>query len=185
MAITYPPVFINEYLAEKVPTLIPNAYNGPLRFFPSLPTDINAITESFPESANDVFGVYDRMFKMRRSSFPHIKEEQLIYNFYKMNSNIEALLETGQIVYDLLDREDESAQELNEWISSQVVNGVVAIAGKEFNPVFFHDLKIYQLEEIADAIDFQTVRTYSGSKMVIAYRYHPLNSFYENTSDVL
>ena len=166
-AITYPPVFINEYLSEKVPLSIPGAFNGPLRFFPTLPTNINDFAESFPESANDVFGVYDRLFKMRRGPFPHIKEEQLIYNFYKMNSNVEALIQTGQMVYDLLDREDESAEEINEWIRSKVVNGVVTFGSgslaRQFKPVYFHDLKVYQLEETGDVIDFQTVRTYTGS----------------------
>lgn len=183
MAITYPPVFINEYLAEKVPALIPSAFNGPLRFFPTLPTDINALTESFPESANDVFGVYDRLFKMRRNSFPHIKEEQLIYQLYKMNSNVEALIETGQIIYDLLDREDESAEEINEWIRTKVVGDVVTFGtgslARDFKPVYFHDLKVYQLEETGDVINFGTVRAYTGSKMIIAHKYHTLNSSYE------
>lgn len=188
-AITYPPVFINEYLSEKIPQMIPEAFNGPLRFFPTLPTDPTVLTESFPESANDVFGVYDRMFKMRRNAFPHIKEEQLIYNFYKMNSNVEALIQTGQMVYDLLDREDESAEEINAWIGSRIVDGVVTFGSgnlaRQFKPVYFHDLKVYQLEETGDVIDFQTVRTYTGSKMIIAHKYHTINSAYETPSNML
>jgi hypothetical protein len=31
-----------------------------------------------------VFAVYDRMLKMRRGPFPHIKYEQLLYYFYGM-----------------------------------------------------------------------------------------------------
>ena len=96
MAITYPPVLINEYLAEKVTDRLPDRFSGAFRFFPTLPTDINALTENFPAAANDVFAVYDRMFKMRRKPFPHIKCEQLLYYFYKMNSDPEALIETVQ-----------------------------------------------------------------------------------------
>jgi Trp operon repressor len=184
MAITYPPVFINEYLAEKVTELIPDRFYGPFRFFPTLPTDLTAMTESFPEASNDVFAVFDRMFRMRRTAFPHIKEEQVIYTFYKMNSDIEALMETVQIVSELLDRTDESAQEINAWLESKIVNGVVTFGSgslaREFNPVFFHELKIYQLEETSDLMPFETVRTHSASKIVISYKYHAeQRSFHE------
>lgn len=177
MAITYPPVFINEYLSEKVTERIPNHFNGQFRFFPTLPTDINSLTENFPAEANDVFAVYDRMFKNKNYVFPHIKCEQAIYYFYKMNSNPEALFETMQVVADLLDRKDESAEELNYWIASKVgSNGLVQFGtgslARDFKPVYFHELRIYQLEETRDIINYQTARTYSGSKVIIDYEYH-------------
>lgn len=177
MAITYPPVLINEYLSEKVLQTIPDAYYGSaLRFFPSLPTNIDSITEGFPEASNDVFAVYDRMLKLRRSAFPHIKGEQLLYYFYKTNQNPEALFETMQIVADLLDREDESAEELNAWVSSKIVDGVITIGtgslAREFNPVYFHSLKVFQLEEARDVANFQTARSYAASKVIIDYTYH-------------
>jgi hypothetical protein len=176
MAISYPPVFINEYLAEKVTDKIPNRFSGAFRFFPTLPTDINALTEGFPEASNDVFAVYDRMLKMRRSPFPHIKNEQLLYYFYKTNSDPEALIETTQIVADLLDRGDESGQEINAWIESKVVDGLVTFGtgalAREFKPVFFHDTKIFQLQETRDIIDFGTARTFAGNKIIVEYCYH-------------
>jgi hypothetical protein len=176
MAIHYPPVFINEYLSEMVPSTLPNRFSGAMKFFPTLPTDINALTEGFPEASGEVFAIYDRMMKMRRSPFPHIKEEQLLYYFYKMSSDPEALIETTQIVQDLLDREDESAEELNAWIKSKIVNGVVTFGtgnlAREFKPVYFHSLKIYQLQETRDIINFGTARTYAGNKVIIDYKYH-------------
>lgn len=176
MAISYPPVFINQYLSEKVTERIPDHFSGSFKFFPTLPTDINALTENFPGEANDVFGVYDRMFKNRRTAFPHVKSEQTLYYFYKMNSNPEALFETVQIIADLLDRGDESAQELNEWIASKVEDGMVTFGSgslaREFKPVFFHELKVFQLEETRDIIDQKTSRTYAGSKLIVEYDYH-------------
>jgi hypothetical protein len=177
MAIAYPPVFINEYLAEKIPTELPDRFSGSFRFFPTLPTDINSLTETFPEAADDVFAVYDRMFKMRRGPFPHIKTEQLLYYFYKMSGDPEALIETVQLVQDLLDDGDESAQEINSWISDRVEsNGLVTFGSgslaREFHPIFFHELKIWQLEEARDIIDFGTARTYAGNKIIIDYTYH-------------
>lgn len=189
MAITYPPIFINAYLAEKVPEALGLNYfsENTLRFFPTSPTDINSLTETFPDVANDVFAVYDRMFKMRRRAFPHIKDEQLLYYFYKMHGSSVELIETSQIVQDLLDRGDESAQELNDWarIRQASNNPIVDDSGNKYPLVFFHDIKIYQLEETRDIIDFGTARTFAGNKIIIDYCYHsvgypqgtPVNNF--------
>ena len=175
--ITYPPVIINEYLSEKIKERLPDRFSGSLRFFPTLPTDINALTEGFPQASEDVFAVYDRMFKMRRKPFPHIKCEQLLYYFYKMAGDPEALIETTQNVQDLLDRGDESAEELNNWIATKVAEDGILTFGtgnlaRRFKPVRFHETKIYQLEETRDIIDFGTARTYAGNKIIIDYDYH-------------
>lgn len=172
--LNYAPIFINQYLAEKIPASIPNRFSGSLLFFPVSPTDINALTETFPEAANNVFAVYDRMFRMRHKAFPHIKSEQLLYYFYKMAGDPEALIETTQIIYDLLDREDESAEEINTWIRSKLVNGVLTIDGKDFKPIYFHKLKVYQLQETRDIVNFATARTYAGNKIIVDYDYHQL-----------
>ena len=180
VSITYPPILINEYLAEKVPQRLPGRFKGGFRFFPTLPTDINALIKNYPATANDVFGVYDRMFRFNRQAFPHIKKEQLMYYFYKMNSDPEALIETIQIIMDLLDRKDESAQEINAWTSSKVnKDGLVSFGTgkmqKTFKPVFFHEFQIFSLEEARDIIAQQTGRTYAASKIIINYDYHVQN----------
>ena len=172
--LNYAPIFINQYLAEKIPAEIPNRFSGSLLFFPVSPTDINALTETFPEAANNVFAVYDRMFRMRHRAFPHTKSEQLLYYFYKMAGDPEALIETTQVIYDLLDREDESAEEINTWIQSKLVNGVLTIDGKTFKPVKFHRFKVYQLQETRDIVNFATARTYAGNKIIVDYDYHQL-----------
>jgi hypothetical protein len=104
------------------------------------------------------------------------KDEQLLYYFYKTYNDPVMLVETVQFVQDLLDRGDESAQDLNTWIQSKLENGVYrkqdGTSVMEFLPVFFHDIKIYQLEETRDIIDFGTARTYAGNKIIIDYCYH-------------
>lgn len=175
MAIYYPPVFINAYLSEKVTESLPNRFNGNFRFFPTTPTDIETLTQNFPEASSNVFAVYDRMFKMRRAAFPHIKSEQLLYYFYKTSGDPEALIETTQIVQDLLDGGDESAQEVNAWIDG-LPDGTTLntklVNGTEFNMPYFHEIKIYQLEETRDIIDFGTARTFAGNKIIIDYDWH-------------
>jgi hypothetical protein len=164
MAIVHPPTLINAYLAAKIPNALPNRFSGSLPFFPVGPTDINALTETFPDAANNVFAVYDRMFRMRRQAFPHINCEQILYYFYKMAGDPEALIETTQVVYDLLGRGDESAEDINKWLKDNPQS--------RSQPVYFHTFKVYQLEEVRDIIDFGTARTYAGNKMIIDYDYH-------------
>jgi hypothetical protein len=86
-----------------------------------------------------------------------------------------------QRIQDLLDSEDESAQDLNSWIASKI-NGYVTVDEEIYNKVtfdgtdflvpFFHNMKVYQLEETRDIIDFGTARTYAGNKIIIDYDWH-------------
>jgi hypothetical protein len=130
MPIDYPPVFINNYLAEKITQGLPEYFNAdpqdgseyPLRFFPTQPTSIDTLTEEFPEASENVFAVYDRMFRMRRGPFPHCRTEQLLYYFYKTSGGIDALIETTQEVASLLDDGDESAEDVNLWIKEKAVS---------------------------------------------------------------
>lgn len=175
MAISYPPIFINDYLKEKISAFS----NIDVPFFPTNPSTIDQLTQSFANLNNQagLFAVYDRMFKMRRKPFPHIKDEQLLYYFYGTAEDaIATLIDSTQIVADLLDRGDESAQDLNSWVQSKLVNGVYTKQDgnttKDFLPVYFHDIKIYQLEESRDVVDFGTARTYAGNKIIIDYCYH-------------
>lgn len=176
MAIYYPPAFINGYLSERIPAVLGEGRfsNGAMKFFPTSPTAIDDLTQNFPDAAGNVFAVYDRMFKMRRSPFPHVKSEQLLYYFYKMAGDPIDLIESTQVMQDLLDTEDESAQDLNAWIKQkqQSASPLVDEAGDPFPMVFFHKLKIYQLEETRDIVDFGTARTYAGNKIIIDYDWH-------------
>ncbi len=180
MAIYHPPTFINAYLQDKVSEYFAanplDGYTGDytVPFFPTSPTDINALFETFP-GGNGQFAVYDRMFKMRRLPFPHIKSEQLLYYFYAVGQNpIPFMIEISQKIQDLLDNEDESAQDLNDWIKAKQksANPLVDDAGNKLPLPFFHKIKIYQLEETRDIVDFGTARTYAGNKIIIDYDWH-------------
>lgn len=180
---TSPPVLINRYLSAKLsanPALPYFTEDNPFPFFPTLPTDIDALTETFPSSEGPIFAVYDRMFRFRKRAFPHIKHEQLLYYFYQMSGGIPALLDTVQAVYDLLDNGDESAQGLNSYIRSQLgPDNLFDIAGEKFKPLFFHSLSVWQLEEARDIVSFGTARTYAANKLIIDYQYHGSDIQYE------
>jgi hypothetical protein len=113
------------------------------------------------------------MFKMRREAFPYIKCEQLLYYFYSVGDDAQKnMIITQQQISNLLDNGDDSAKDLNEWAAENEgewdANSL---------PLFFHNFKIYQLEETRDIVDFATARTYAGNKIIIDYDWHPVNVY--------
>jgi hypothetical protein len=159
-----PVLWVNAYLQEKLEDLgfetVP--------FFPTTPSTINDVTEFFPPGG--VMCTYDRMMRMRKSSFPHIKCEQLLYYFYATaeNSTIN-MIKITEKVNRLMDGEDETAQDLNAWC---IQKGYITVEGVNLEPNFrFHSFKVFQLQETRDIINFASARTYGGNKLVIYYDY--------------
>ena len=156
-----PVLWINKYLQEKIEQL---SDFGPVPFFPTGPSTLETLQTQFPEGGT--MAVYDRMFRMRRGAFPHIKSEQVLYYFYATGSNpILKMIQIQEAVLRLLDRGDESAQDINSWTKGKTFVGMTC-------RFYFHDFKIYQLEEARDIVDFGTARTYAGNKIIIDYDYH-------------
>lgn len=169
-----PILWINKYLQEKI-TLLTDIDTP---FFPSTPSIIDDLTGSFPEGG--VMATWDRLIKMNRKGFPHIKCEQLLYYFYATaENNIENMIKIQEAVLRLMDRFDETAEEVNNWCSNRQIrldqNTVID------NMFYFHNFKVYQLEETRDIIDFGTARTYGGNKMIIDFDYHQMPELTSNT----
>jgi hypothetical protein len=159
-----PVLWVNAYLQEKLQDLgfetVP--------FFPTTPSTINDVTEFFPPGG--VMCTYDRMMRMRKGPFPHIKCEQLLYYFYATaeNSTIN-MIKITEKVNRLMDGEDETAQDLNQWC---IGKGSIVVDGVTLEPNFrFHSFKVFQLQETRDIINFASARTYGGNKIVIYYDY--------------
>ena len=182
-----PTLWINEYLKEKIG--LDTGIGVP--FFPSRPASIDELTESWititPQYVLDdngrptpnltqesqrlayagVMATWDRLVRMRRSPFPHTKQEQLLYYFYATQDNvIENMVQVQEKVLRLMDREDETAEEINAWAKAKgEIDGMT-------NKFYFHRFRVYQLEEVRDIIDFGTARTYGGNKIIIDFEYH-------------
>ena len=168
-ALNTPVLWINKYLQAKLSDL---GFSS-VPFFPTSPSTIDSLTQSFTET-NGVMATYDRMFKMNRKNFPHIKCEQLLYYFYATQENsITNMVQVTEIIYRLLDRFDESAEEVNDWCSNRRID--VGSNGSQNlidNIFYFHNFRVYQLEETRDIVDFGTARTYAGNKIIIEFDYH-------------
>lgn len=178
-----PVLWINTYLQEKIPAFVKqvgtdqvtnftNTQGIGVPFFPSRPTSIDEITEQWVIINDErypyagIMATWDRLVRMRRSPFPHIKQEQLLYYFYATEQNVtEQMVQVQEAVLRLMDREDETAEEINAWAKDKVIDGMT-------NKFYFHRFKIYQLEEVRDIIDFGTARTYGGNKIIIDFEYH-------------
>ena len=160
-----PMLWVNHYLKEKLETLGFDA----VPFFPSTPSTIDNLTSSFPDGG--IMCTYDRLIRMRRKAFPHIKCEQGLYYFYATAENsVVNMIKITEKVLRLMDRSDETAEEVNEWARQK---GSIIVNGETIEPNFyFHNFKVYQLEEVRDIIDFGTARTYGGNKIIIEYDYH-------------
>jgi hypothetical protein len=182
-----PILWINTYLQEKLADMVSpngtpeitlgvNQSGIGVPFFPTKPSTIDELTEQWVVindvnyQFNGVFAVWDRMFRMRRGPFPHIKTEQVLYYFYGTQSDVtNIMVQVQEAVLRLMDRGDESAQEINDWAIGKTI-------GNLENRFYFHDFKVYQLEESRDIIDFGTARTYAGNKIIIDYTYHQVGS---------
>lgn len=185
-----PILWINKYLQSKLATDV--TIGVPL--FPANPTTIDQLTEQsiiVPAEAPDqttsaptagLFGVWDRMFRMRRRPFPHIKTEQVLYYFYAVEEGkTSQMVQLQEEVFRLFDREDESAEEINKWSQNR---SIAIDASLSVTCAFkFHRFKVYQLEEARDIIDFGTARTYAGNKIIIEYEYHQSDSVFNGGSN--
>ncbi len=165
-----PILWINKYLQSK----ILNSTGLDTPFFPTLPATINDLTQYFPTGGT--MATWDRLIKMNKKSFPHIKCEQIMYYFYATGDNpIEKMVQIQEQVLRLMDRGNETAEEINNWAMNRQVNlGTSQSPDLIDNMFFFHDFKVYQLEESRDIIDFGTARTYGGNKIIIEYDYHAM-----------
>lgn len=174
-----PVLWINKYLQEQVADIFKSdagEASATFPFFPSTPSTIDDLTEYFGRSTQGVAATWDRLIKMNKKGFPHIKCEQLLYYFYATGENpIEKMVMIQESVLRLMDRFDETAEEINNWCSNRQIN-----VGTQNAPVlldsqfYFHNFKVYQLEETRDIIDFGTARTYGGNKIIIDFDYHQM-----------
>lgn len=165
-----PILWINKYIQSKI--LENTSLDTP--FFPTLPSTINDLTQYFPTGGT--MATWDRLIKMNKKGFPHIKCEQIMYYFYANGENpIEKMVQIQEQILRLMDRGNETAEEINNWASNRQVNlGTNQSPNLVDNMFFFHDFKVYQLEESRDIIDFGTARTYGGNKIIIEYDYHQM-----------
>lgn len=173
----YPPRWINNYIIAKL-----SEYEDINVGNPSSGTWLQPIVGTTPTSTDEIYKQllqqepvgqplliqYDRLMRFRSNPFYPVKKEQLLYYMY--STSLENVNNAMIVISQLLDREDASAEDVNQWSSNnpQVVNGQTL----PYN-VFFHSIKAYQADETRDLVDLASARAIYVNKVIIEYDYHP------------
>ncbi len=178
----FPPVWVNAYIQEEL-----NKYGFSVLTIPSNATaidDLNKNRTDIPTQYDDegvplaqqpdVIIQYDRLLRFRRSGLYVLKCEQLLYYIYSTPSKI---LDVSTILSQLLDRSDAAAEDLNKWAMKKQ-NGdspLTDLAVPLTRNVYFHDMKVYQLEEVRDLVELSALRGLTLNKFIVEYDYHIIN----------
>lgn len=171
----FPIWYINEYLYDILKpyediNLGTSDVAGFIPFFPAgQSVDVNGVYEQLINNRNDMLPVvfyFDRMIRLRTSSFPVGKREQVLYTIYGSESDC---LNIGNVIFQTLDREDYSAQDFNKWMET---NRAKLIAKGYPMKVFFRNFRVFQADESRDLVELDNYRKGSVHKYIIEYDYH-------------
>lgn len=160
---TYPADTINGYLWSVMKAIEPTfqkQYGNTVPFFPI--SDAHSGEKSWEKKT---YVIYDRILRSTGSPFYPIKKEHLLY-YVKGDQN--KTIEWGMAIQYILDRQDDAAQDINQWNRQQA-----APSG-----VYFHHLRAYQ-DDPSSSRDFSN-RPFYITKFIIEAEYHlinPLESF--------
>lgn len=163
----FPPFFINQYVIEQLKLFgILSGTEQMVPIFPTTPTNIDEVFRNYigaPNIDNPVLIQYERLIRFRPGPFYRHKREQLVYYLYC--TDLSKIMNSHRIIVDALDREDAAAQDINEYCAS------IATEAMPYN-VFFHNVRVFQVDETRDVMDLAAARTISANKIVIEYDYH-------------
>ena len=157
--LTLPVLTVNGYLWSVMKQLEPTfqkKYGNTIPFFPI--SDSASGTKSWE---NKPYVIYDRMLKVTGSPFYPIKKEHILYG---VKGKEEETLEWSMALQYILDRQDDSAQDINSWNSSQA------------NPsnVYFHYMRVFQTGASVSR-DFSN-RPYYITEFIVEAEYHLTDS---------
>ena len=154
---TVPVLTVNGYLWDTMkridPTLSsPRKYGTTIPFFPM--SDSTSGTKSWE---NKTYAIYDRMFRQSSSAFYPIKKEHILY---AIKGKEETTFEWASAIQYILDRQDDAAQDINDWNRSQETPA----------NVYFHHLRVFQTESSVSR-DFSN-RPYYITQFIVEAEYH-------------
>lgn len=160
-----PPLAVNGYLWDTMKQLDPTLtqtkkYGNKMPFFP-----IGDSAAGQKQWENKPYFIYDRIFRFSANPFYPKKRESFLY--YLKAKPIETL-QWSAAMQLILDREDDSAKDINEWIRN---NG-----GNDEYPVYFHTLRVYQARSGSPSSEGrtreETSRPYYITEFMIDACYH-------------
>lgn len=172
----FPPLFINGYLQQQFKDfgLIGSGIADSV-FIAVTPSNIDELYNNILEGnayPDPLMVVYDRMLRVNPSPFYVRKREQIIYTVH--STSLDKVLGAHRIISEALDRMDASAQDVNAWIAKNPVSD----SGSTAQNIYFHNFRVYQINETRDLLDLASVRTIFRNKIIVEYEYHVVNPYY-------
>lgn len=162
---TMPITTVNGYLWDTMKQVDPSLskkYGQRVPFFPL--SDSTSGTKSWE---NKPYVIYDRMLRIRRNPFYPIKNDHILYY---LKGNEEQTIEWGSAIQYILDRQDDAAQDINDWNRNQT----------DPAHVYFHHLRVHQTDSgdmgsPSGTRDF-SVRPYYITRFIVEAEYHLTDS---------
>lgn len=174
----FPPYFVNGYIKEQLTyfeLLTGLEQLNPI--IPVTPTNIDDLYANYigaPGQQDPIMIVYDRMLRVNPSPFYSRRREQLVYTIH--SSSLDNVLGAHRVISEALDRMDASAQDVNEWASQNPI--LDEFGNAVTHNVFFHNFRVYQINETRDLLDLSSVRTIFRNKIIVEYDYHVVDPYY-------
>lgn len=156
-AFPVPVLHVNKYLWDAMTTTDTNLaaqYGNIIPFFPL--ADSRAGDAGW---GTKPYVVYDSLFKLRGKPFYAIKKLQVMYF---VRGTAEDVITWSNVIGHILDREDESAQDVNNYLRDNEPD-----AG-----IYFHRTRVLQIDMVNDQRQDLSVRQQYTSSMIIDLEYH-------------
>ena len=166
-AIGIPALAVNNYIWDTMKTIEPSLANE-YETVPFFPLNDSA-AGSEPWNKKPYF-IYDRVFRFSSKPFYPHKRESILY--YLKAGDIDSLQWSAALQL-ILDREDDAAKDVNDWIRSQ--------PNYLDYPYYFHNIRVYQSRSSSPSSDgkireFSTVQPYFITEFMIDIHYHSTES---------
>lgn len=168
----FPPYFVNGYIQSQLEyfeLLTGQEQLNPI--IPVTPTNIDDLYGNYigaPGQQDPLMIVYDRMLRINPSTFYRRRREQLVYTIH--SSSLDKVLGAHRVISDALGRLDASGEDVNLWA---VKNPILDEFGNAVpHNIYFHNFRVYQINETRDLLDLSSVRTIFRNKIIIEYDYH-------------
>jgi hypothetical protein len=172
---SFPPTILNGYLMAQLDLfgITDSTVSQMTPIFPTSPGNIEEVYKNYIDAPNvqdPLFIQYETLARLRTSPFYPKKIEQLVYYVYTTNQT--KLINSMRVIKAALDREDASAQDINQWAQENINSRITAS---------FHYTRVFHIDESRDLLELASARTVYKNKIIIQYCYHandPIESLY-------
>jgi post-segregation antitoxin (ccd killing protein) len=166
----FPPVLINKYILAQLQNFdLLTGIEGIDPIFPVQSSNIDDLYNEISIDGAPFMIFWDRLIRYGSGTDYWNKREQLVYTIHA-TSDIKGI-NISRVITEALDREDAAAQDVNTWLSQN---------NADMPPlnVFFHNFRVFQIDETRDILELASVKFNWKNKIIIEYDYHTNTSLY-------